>query len=87
MDHLVKKTQHENKLNQLSQLEERMIQELNKTMITKTKAYDNLKATSPAMIKAMEPRQAYKTNKGESPRFTGTMTSEAKLEAFKKGML
>ena len=48
------------KLNKLNEMEERMIGELQKTMVKKQEAVSNLKNKSPALQKGMEPRQAYK---------------------------
>jgi len=51
---------HENKLNQLNSIEERLINELQTTLQQKQAAVDTLKKKSPLLKNALEPRQAYR---------------------------
>jgi len=59
-EHSVKKQSHEQRLEQLAHLEERMIGSLQNTLSRKNQAIDSLHMASPSLKKAMEPRMAYK---------------------------
>ena len=74
-EHAMRKTAHESKLNQLNEMEARMIGELQKTLQKKQAAVDNLQSKSPALKKQMEPRQAYQyRKKDESDEFGQTQS-------------
>ena len=77
MDHAMKKSKHEQKLNQLNEMEGRMIDTLNKTLQKKQAAVDYLQSKSPALKNGIEPRKAYKCNvmKEDSMSLNQTMTS------------
>jgi hypothetical protein len=53
-------------------MEEKMISDLQKTMVKKEAAIGNLKMKSPALQKQMEPRQAYKSKQDGSANQTQT---------------
>jgi hypothetical protein len=54
------KERHEQKIKQLEEIEQRMVQDLQRTLQRKNQAIDNLQEKSKGLKKVMQPRKAYK---------------------------
>jgi hypothetical protein len=68
----MRKEQHENTLNKMQEIEERLIGDLQRTLQKKNAAVDGLQMKSPALKKLQQPRLAYKYKKPQGGSFYAT---------------